>query len=95
MQPLTDIFTVIWLKKGTAEFEGGEAAAAAEMWAAGTDPAGDGPAPKPVSAALTSFPSTHVQSWSLWSSSFFFLLKVQTKDGGLQGSQQGAEGIVP
>lgn len=25
---------------------------------------------------------------------FFLLLKVQTKDGGLQGSQQGAEGTV-
>lgn len=42
-------------EKGTAEFEGGEAAAAAEMRAAGTDPAGDGPAPQPVSAAFTSF----------------------------------------
>lgn len=39
---------------GTAEFEGGEAAAAAEVWAAGTDPAGDGTAPEPVSAAAGS-----------------------------------------
>lgn len=38
---------------GAAESEGGEAAAAAQVWAAGADPAGDGTAPEPVSAAAT------------------------------------------
>lgn len=58
-------------EKGTAEFEGGEAAAAAEMRAAGTDPAGDGPAPQPVSAALASFHQPMSSLGSLWSSSFY------------------------